>query len=216
MEDKLINSWHELSEQANWGELDELLIPQDSYMGKDFYIANTNGNDVYYQLYIFADKNTVYWGEAILTQDDLIRDGNDANPEWDEYMYKYKDFSFELNDFKKWLKEKIQQGISQGHRVYNSFDVFEILKPGQCELFDNNKLIWKMNIPDYALSYLVNGDASGLEDGEQEELDDWYKQMRVISIEPTNKHNEFDNNPEFGLPCATTECKVITKDSSGR
>jgi hypothetical protein len=73
-----------------------------------------------------------------------------------------------------------------------------------------------MNIPDYALPYLINNDDSGLEDGEKEELDEWYRDMRVISIEPTNNHNEFDNDPEFGLPCATTECKVITKDSSKR
>ena len=81
-------------------------------MGKDFYLVDTNGNNVYYQLYIFADRHTVYWGDATLTKDDLIRDGNDASPEWDEYMYKYDDFSFELNDFKKWLKEKVQQGVA--------------------------------------------------------------------------------------------------------
>jgi hypothetical protein len=71
----LINNWNEFYEEVQNGELYDNLIYQDDYRGKNFYVCNTNGNDLYYQLYLFVDETTVYWGDAILTEDDIERDG---------------------------------------------------------------------------------------------------------------------------------------------
>ena len=66
-------------------------------------------------------------------------------------------------------------------------------------------------IPTWALSYLVKGDASGLEDGEAEEIDAWlaYCQGRlkraypraVITLEISDAEPSFTRSPAFGLAC---------------
>jgi hypothetical protein len=65
-----------------------------------------------------------------------------------------------------------------------------------------------LNIPDYALAFLINGDDSALDDDEIEMIMKWQQKYNVKRIEPTDITNEFDVNPAFGEPCATTLCKV--------
>lgn len=71
--------------------------------------------------------------------------------------------------------------------------------------------------PTWALSYLVNGDASGLEDGEAEQVDEWVKENTErlqakypgASIEllfDDGEGDEFNPSPAFGLACATVQC----------
>lgn len=76
---------------------------------------------------------------------------------------------------------------------------------------------FKEDVPDWALSYIHNGDASGLEDGEQKMVDEWmaYYQAKAEAVgghlifssvndedgDPVT--NEFNSNPAFGLACGT-------------
>lgn len=61
------------------------------------------------------------------------------------------------------------------------------------------------NVPTWALSYLVNGDASGLEEGEQEMIDKWWEDCAKAL--PSDCHLQFHSDdsefftwsPAFGL-----------------
>lgn len=203
----LINNWNEFYEEVQNGELYDNLIYQDDYQGKNFYICNTNGNDLYYQLYLFVDETTVYWGDAILTEDDIERDGQNASPEWDEYMYKYSDFPIDVKKLNNWIQNKIKKGIDDGWNVIKNYDPFKNLPVNSYVEWEGEKL-WKMNIPDYALPYLINSDDSGLEEEDIETILKWEQKFNIKRIEPTDETNEFDVNPAFGKPCATTLCKV--------
>ena len=207
MEDKLINNWNEFYEEVQNGELYDNLIYQDDYQGKNFYVCNTNGNDLYYQLYLFVDETTVYWGDAILTEDDIERDGQNASPEWDEYMYKYSDFPIDVKKLNNWVQNKIKKGIDEGWNVIKNYDPFKNLPVNSYVEWEGEKL-WKMNIPDYALPLLINNDDSGLEQEDIETILKWEQKFNIKRIEPTDETNEFDVNPAFGEPCATTLCKV--------
>jgi hypothetical protein len=67
-------------------------------------------------------------------------------------------------------------------------------------------------IPTYALSYLVNGDASGLEDADQSNIDQWFDTCRAnlaashpgaqISFQYRDSEDgSFTHSPAFGLAC---------------
>lgn len=203
----LINNWDEFYEEVQNGELYDNLIYQDDYKGKNFYVCNTNGNDLYYQLYLFVDETTVYWGDAILTEDDVERDGQNASPEWDEYMYKYSDFPIDVKKLNNWVQNKIKKGIDDGWNVIKNYDPFKNLPVNSYVEWEGEKL-WKMNIPDYALPLLINNDDSGLEEEDIETILKWKQKFNIKRIEPTDETNDFDVNPAFGEPCATTLCKV--------
>ena len=203
----LINNWNEFYEEVQNGELYDNLIYQDDYQGKNFYICNTNGNDLYYQLYLFVDETTVYWGDAILTEDDIERDVQNASPEWDEYMYKYSDFPIDVKKLNNWVQNKIKKGIDDGWNVIKNYDPFKNLPVNSYVEWEGEKL-WKMSIPDYALPYLINSDDSGLEEEDIETILKWEQKFNIKRIEPTDETNEFDVNPAFGEPCATTLCRV--------
>jgi hypothetical protein len=193
--ENLINNFDEFYEDVKDGDLCEFLFFSSAYHGKDLYFADTNGNDDKYSLYIFADEDAIYWGEAILTVDDLERNGENAMPEWDEYMYKYKTFPVDKDELIKFIKEKVKNGVQEGSDALNNFE--------------SNYL--ELDIPTYALTYLIYGDSSALENDEIKMIDKWYKDLKVTHIEVTDRENEFDTDPAFGEPCATTECKVYTQ-----
>ena len=203
----LINNWNEFYEEVQNGELYDNLTYQDDHQGKNFYVCNTNGNDLYYQLYLFVDETTVYWGDAILTEDDIERDGQNASPEWDEYMYKYSDFPIDVKKLNNWVQNKIKKGIDDGWNVIKNYDPFKNLPVNSYVEWEGEKL-WKMSIPDYALPYLINSDDSGLEEEDIETILKWEQKFNIKRIEPTDETNEFDVNPAFGEPCATTLCRV--------
>ena len=72
-------------------------------------------------------------------------------------------------------------------------------------------------IPSYALSYLINGDSSGLSDEDIATIDKWYKSWQDVADEvngsiviATLDEREFHTKyPEFGLPCSCSECDIL-------
>lgn len=207
MSEQLINNADEFYDFVKNGELYDNLTYNNKYHEKQFYEADTYGNDSYYQLYIFTDDKTVYWGEAVLTEDIIEREGENYFPQWDEYMYKYSNFPIDVNEFKNWLNKKIKDGINEGWKLITNYDPFENLPINSYIEWEGEK-IWKFNIPDYALIFLINGDSSALDEDEIKMIKEWERKFKVKRIEPTNETNDFDINPAFGEPCATTLCKV--------
>lgn len=75
----------------------------------------------------------------------------------------------------------------------------------------------ELPIPTWALSYLVNGDASGIDDKEQKQADNY---MDQFYREAKEKHGHvifscgdgegsFTHYPEFGLACDCIDCTVL-------
>lgn len=72
------------------------------------------------------------------------------------------------------------------------------------------------DVPDYALSYLVNGDTSGLEDQDQATIDGWMTQFYDIAerrrgdviISPGDDGHGFTHYPAFGLACNTVPTTI--------
>ncbi len=69
-------------------------------------------------------------------------------------------------------------------------------------------------IPTWSLSYLVNGDASGLTDEEIQTIDRWYKDMGAQVVSPImddecNLHPYFSHYPAFGLPTEAVDCDIL-------
>jgi hypothetical protein len=80
-------------------------------------------------------------------------------------------------------------------------------------------------IPAYALSYLVNGDASGLADGEQETIDAWFDECkanllashpgaRIDFVTEDNDSPGFVAYPAFGLACDCIRGAVVAMVSN--
>ena len=81
----------------------------------------------------------------------------------------------------------------------------------------------ELNVPEYALSYLVNGDVSGIDKTDLEICRSWFKwyeskaaevpgavaQFNVVSSPEGNFDPYFCKSPEFGLPCNCVECEVL-------
>lgn len=76
---------------------------------------------------------------------------------------------------------------------------------------------YQEQVPNYALSYLINGDSSGIDDEDVRNADMWldgYNQIAddlggnvVLSV--TDETNAFCRNPAFGLACDTTTVDVL-------
>jgi hypothetical protein len=72
-------------------------------------------------------------------------------------------------------------------------------------------------IPSHALPYLINGDASNLDNIDREQTLNWYQGWITYAdnvrgnlvISPTGESEFFSHFPEFGLPCMCTECDII-------
>jgi hypothetical protein len=81
-----------------------------------------------------------------------------------------------------------------------------------------------VNIPSWAICYLVNDDASGLEDNEIDLAYEWWTDLKGsyekdypgcdVFIEVGNEETDFDADPEFGLAGSTTKCAVVVMVSS--
>lgn len=82
------------------------------------------------------------------------------------------------------------------------------------------EIIIEEQIPSWVICYFVNGDATGLEDGEIKMADKWLKDNKVVSVCP--KHTVlpdgscgdicepyFSHCPAFGLPADVYDCDVI-------
>ena len=73
-----------------------------------------------------------------------------------------------------------------------------------------------IKLPDYSLSYLINGDSSGINEEDIALIDNWYKtytdrlqsgESIVISL-PEDEYPEFTWAPEFGLACNCFNCMI--------
>ena len=75
------------------------------------------------------------------------------------------------------------------------------------------KETYTIDCPTWALSYLINGDASGLTDEDIEQVDEWCEDMRddtgdgYIVYDASDEHPSFNPYPCFGLPC---DCITMT------
>ena len=74
-----------------------------------------------------------------------------------------------------------------------------------------------VEIPEYALSYLINSDASGLEDQEIKYIDQFMQSYydeasdlhAHVILSPTKDEGSFNRFPVFGLACTTVPCKIL-------
>jgi len=71
-------------------------------------------------------------------------------------------------------------------------------------------------IPQWAMCYLVNGDASGISETEKNTVDTWVNQYRamftnVYSMDIVSHEGDgfYTKYPEFGKACKVDECDVI-------
>ena len=66
-------------------------------------------------------------------------------------------------------------------------------------------------IPSWALEWLINGDASGLDDSEMSMIDKWLGDNLCLYVCPPASDAEpyFTSHPAFGLPCEVYECECM-------
>ena len=65
-------------------------------------------------------------------------------------------------------------------------------------------------VPAYALSYLINGDASGIDDADIETIDRWADSLPAgYTLDPDfDSEPEFTAHPAFGLAVECIPCRV--------
>ena len=88
-------------------------------------------------------------------------------------------------------------------------DPFDEIEVGQ-SIDVHGRDVYKLEIPDWALPYIVNQDDGGLEDDEKELADSWMEHNGVEFVETTGE-SHYSSDPEFGEPCNVTVCKVTLK-----
>lgn len=69
-------------------------------------------------------------------------------------------------------------------------------------------------IPTWSLCYLINGDPSGLTDGEIQDIDRWCNNLGVQIVSPVedadgNMQPYFSRYPAFGLPAEVVDCDIL-------
>jgi len=73
------------------------------------------------------------------------------------------------------------------------------------------ELIDTVNMPAYAIPYLMNSDSSGLSSAEIEEIEcnitEFYEEYLPLSFK-YGEADEFNINPAFGLPCETIKTEI--------
>ena len=131
----------------------------------------------------------------------------------DQYVL-YSKYPFDTDVFEKWLAEKAKKNIEAGMKVVCDNDTFKLynLTYGECAEMSDGEKVWKMEIPTWALCYLVNGDTDGLDDEEIEMVDDWCSRNNVEMVDPiSDGSTSFSPHPEFGDACDVKECFVHTR-----
>jgi hypothetical protein len=74
-----------------------------------------------------------------------------------------------------------------------------------------------VEMPDYSLSYLVNGDASGLEDEDVKNIDGFMEQFYreaeniggQVIFDTIEEEGHFTHSPEFGLACHCVDSVIL-------
>lgn len=72
-----------------------------------------------------------------------------------------------------------------------------------------HKGVFEMEIPEWALCYLVNGDLTGLSDEDIKMVQDWEKNNHVYDVEALEEEGSFSWHPEFGKACNVVKCSVF-------
>lgn len=74
-----------------------------------------------------------------------------------------------------------------------------------------NNIIHDVQIPAWALAYLVNGELDGYTDEEILTMQNWEREIDAAIVSPEENFEEhFSAWPEFGsLPCAVVSCDVV-------
>ena len=66
-----------------------------------------------------------------------------------------------------------------------------------------------VNFPSYALSALIDGDYSGLEETDIKELEDWQASLPpFLTFEVIDENSFFTSRPCFGLACDCVELSI--------
>ena len=72
-----------------------------------------------------------------------------------------------------------------------------------------HKEIIKMEIPEWALCCLINGDSTGLLDEDIKMVMDWQRDNHVYEVVPLEEEGSFSWRPEFGKACNVVKCNVF-------
>jgi hypothetical protein len=73
----------------------------------------------------------------------------------------------------------------------------------------NLRIYESVDLPQWAIPYIHDGDVSGLENEEVDLIDDWIMSLPNGVTYCFGKNNSFCNNPAFGLPCSTTKTIIL-------
>lgn len=195
---------------------------KEPYHGMDMYVADTNGNDDLYAMWIFVDDEKVRFCDVTYSEDYYDK-GNDWSLEMDtSYLYPCEEFPFSGKEFKEWFDKRVAEGIEEGRKALDvrpdsqkqadaedgdSKDELEELTVGGGYIEGKNGMKYKKcYIPNWAIPAIVNDDASGITDEDKAIIDKWWKQNNVVYVEPIEgEHEEFIAHPEFG---GGSECTV--------
>lgn len=66
-------------------------------------------------------------------------------------------------------------------------------------------------VPTWAISYMVNGDPTGLEEDEIKEIDEWMRKYKVLVVDPTGEPY-FTHYPLFGKACEVYDCIILCNE----
>ena len=180
---------------------------------------------------IKATKDGVYYDEYVITDDDVeealrekwqsqerIGDEHDFTCDLsgalDGKYTLYSKYPFDTNVFEKWLDDRVSKNVQAGLDAVCGNDTFKLynLPEGTYVEMDDGVKVWKMEIPTWAMCYLVNGDKDGLTDEDIQTVDDWWNRNNVILVDPIGTGDaSFTWHPEFGLACDVEECFVHTR-----
>lgn len=96
--------------------------------------------------------------------------------------------------------------------INNDLILSEKLKTGESTMSILEEL-GVFNIPEWALPYLVDGDNTGLEDGELMMVDEWvvnqFPDHNCLVFSTNDEVCEFSTNPAFGLPTSIIETTIL-------
>lgn len=66
-------------------------------------------------------------------------------------------------------------------------------------------------IPTYALCYFIYNDASGMDEQDIVNAENWLKESGIKEVLTPDEENQpyFTHSPAFGLPCEVIECPCV-------
>ena len=77
---------------------------------------------------------------------------------------------------------------------------------------DSKKSVDFNNIPEYAITYLAYGDASGLEEKDVKNIDEWNRKNNIDHLVDCKEGRYFSTYPEFGLPSYCVDANFLVNE----